>query len=251
MRHPKAGIESDKIVPGPMPFYYQIANLIRDGILEGTFPPNSQLPTENVLAKKYGVSRPTIRNAKSILEKEGFVRSMRGSGCFVNYQKAWKNQPPTVDNLNDIFHVGSKMRFKIHECGIVSSTEEVNRILKTSQDRFVFQMKGVRCHQGRPIAYVTYYIPYQFGSKIPIKSIDENPFIPQLEKMAGIKVGEGIQNISLGQADNEVAKHLDLQEGDAVITVKTVYLDDGQQPIEYVITKYREELPYSIRVKRE
>ena len=61
---------------------------------------------------------------------------------------------------------------------------------------------------------------------------------------------EGIQNISMGRAGNEVAKHLSLQEGDAVITVKTAYFDEDHQPVEYLITYYREALPYSIRVKR-
>jgi len=250
MLHQKGGIESDKLISGPMPLYYQIANLIRNSIMEGTWPPDSQLPTENGFAQKYGVSRPTIRNAKDLLAKEGFVRSIKGSGCYVNHQKAWKSQPPTVDNLNDIFHYGSKMSFKIHECGIISSTEEINHKLNTPQDRFVFQIKGVRWYQGRPISCAVYHIPYRFGSRIPLESLDENPFIPQLEKMAGIKVVEGVQNISLGRADNEVANHLGLQEGDAVITVKSVYFDEDQQPVEYLITNYREELPYSIRVKR-
>lgn len=250
MLHQKSGIESDKLIEGPMPLYYQIANLLRNGIMEGVWPPDSQLPTEIGMAHKYGVSRPTIRNAKNILVKEGFVRSIKGSGCFVNNQKAWKNQPPTVDNLNDIFHYGSKMSFKIHECGIVASNGEINRRLNTPHDRFVFQIKGVRWYRGRPISCANYYLPYRFGSRIPLETLDENPFIPQLEKMAGIKVVEGVQNISLGQADNQVAKHLDIRTGDAVITVKSVYFDEDQQPVEYLITQYREELPYSIRVKR-
>ena len=251
MRHQPGGIESDELTNGPMPLYYQVANLIRDRIMEGVWRPDSQLPTEIGMAQKFGVSRPTIRNAKNILAKEGFVRSVKGSGCFVNSQKAWKNQPPTVDNLNDIFHYGSKMSFKIHACGITASTAEINRKLNTPQDRFVFQIKGVRWYRGRPISCVNYYLPYRFGSRIPLTSLDENPFIPQLEKMAGIKVVEGVQNISLGRADQQVAEHLGLGEGDAVISVKTVYFDEDQQPVEYLITQYREALPYSIRVKRD
>ena len=250
MRRPKAAMETEKLISGPMPLYYQIANLIRNNIMEGIWPQDSQLPTEDMLTQKYGVSRPTIRNAKDILAEEGFVRSIKGSGCYVNNQKTWKNQPPTVDNLSDIFHYGSQMSFKIHECGIISSTEEINQKLKIPQDHFVFQIKGVRWHQGRPISCAIYYLPYRFGSRIPLESLDENPFIPQLEKLAGIKVVEGIQNISLGRANQEVAQHLGLQEGAAVITVKATYFDENQQPIEYLITNYREALPYSIRVKR-
>ena len=251
MLQPPVGTQSGKLTGGPVPLYYQIANMIRNNIVEGDFPPGSQLPTEIKLAQKYGVSRPTIRNAKDLLTKEGLVNSIKGSGCFVNDQTVWKKQPPTVNNLNDVFHYGTKMSFKIHSCGVVSSTKEINQKLNTPDDRFVFQIKGVRWFQGQPISCVNYYLPYRFGSRIPLEKLDENPFIPQLEKMAGIKVIEGVQNISLGRADDQVARHLGLQTGDAVITVKSIYFDENQQPVEYLITNYREALPYSIRVKRD
>ena len=187
---------------------------------------------------------------KIYLKKKAIVRSIKGSGCYVNSQKSWKKPPPNVNNINDILHLGSKMSFKIQEFGIISSTEEINQKLQTPQDRFVFQIKGVRSWRDQPISYVTYYIPYQYGLKMPLESINENPLIPQLEKMVGIKIVEGIQSISLGRADKEVAEHIDLKEGDAVITVKTVYFGEDNQPVEYLITNYREKLPYSIRVSR-
>ena len=97
---------------------------------------------------------------------------------------------------------------------------------------------------------MVYYLPFRFGSRIPLESLDENPFIPQIEKLAGIQVVQGVQNISLGQVDNTGAKHLDIAEGHAVLVVRTVYVDEEHQPIEYVETQYRSELPYSIRVRR-
>lgn len=242
--------ESDKLTDGPLPLYYQIANLIRNEILGGNWPSDSLLPTEEKLVKKYGVSRPTIRNAKAVLADEGFIHSIKGAGCYVNNRETWKTQPPTVENLNDIFHFGSKMSFKIHEFGMVSNTDEIRSRLKNLQDRFVFQIRGVRWYQDQPISYVVYYLPFRFGSRIPLESLDENPFIPQIEKLAGIQVVQGVQNISLGQADNTAAKHLHIGEGHAVLVVRTVYVDEENQPIEYVETQYRSELPYSIRVRR-
>lgn len=251
MYRPNDEKKSEQLIGGPMPLYYQIADLIRNTILEGAWPPESRLPTENKMAQKYGVSRPTIRSAKDMLSKEGLIRSVKGSGCYVNGRKVWKTRLPLVKNLNDIFHHGSKMSFKIHEFAMVSNPEEIKRKLKTPQDRFVFQIKGVRWYQDQPISYAIYYLPFRFGSRIPLESLDENPFIPQLEKLAGVKVVEGVQNISLDQAGSEEAKNLGIDAGGPVLMVKTVYFDDQEQPVEYVETKYRQELPYSIRVKRD
>jgi len=235
---------------GPFRLYYQVSNRIRTRILEGIWPEGVRLPTEKELAAEFMVSRPTIRRAKAALEEEGFIRNIKGSGCYVNDQKSWRALPPTVGNLNDIFFFGTKMSFKIHKFGLVSNRATIKKHLKNPQDRFVFQIKGVRWYQGEPISCVSYYLPFKFGSRIPLDSLDENPFIPQLEKLAGIQVKEGIQNISLGRADAETAERLGLQEGDAVILVRTVYYDEEKNPLEFVETKYRKEIPYAIRVRR-
>jgi GntR family transcriptional regulator len=241
---------SEKLIQGPLPLYYQVATLLRNEILSGVWPAESQLPTEEALVQRYKVSRPTIRKAKGLLAEEGFIRDIKGSGCYVNSQETWNTTPPTVDNLNDIFHFGSRMSFKIHEFGMVSNTKEVENKLDNHSDRFVFQIRGVRHHLGQPMSFVIYYIPFRFGSRIPLESLDENPFIPQLERFAGIQVTEGIQTISLSRADEAAARHLGIEVETAVLLVESVYFDSERQPVEYVRSQYTDKLPYAVRVRR-
>lgn len=241
---------SEKLIQGPLPLYYQVATLVRNEILSGVWPAESRLPTEEALVERYRVSRPTIRKAKSLLAEEGFIRDIKGSGCYVNSQETWNTTPPTVDNLNDIFHFGSRMSFKIHEFGMVSNSKDVESKLDNHSDRFVFQIKGVRHLLGQPISFVLYYLPFRFGSRIPLESLDENPFIPQIERFAGIQVTEGIQTISLSRADEAAARNLGIQTGAAVLLVESVYFDSKQRPVEYVRSQYADKLPYAIRVRR-
>ena len=238
------------VTENPLPLYFQITSLMRDEILGGTWPSGSQLPTELNLSRRYGVSRPTIRKAKKLLTQEGFINNIKGSGCYVNDQQAWKVSPPTVENLNDIFHFGTTMPFIIKEFGMVSNTQDIKSNLKNPDDRFVFQIKGIRYHQNQPLAYVTYHLPFRLGSRIPMETLDENPFIPQFERLAGIEVVEGIQSISIGRADRAVSNYLDLKRGDPLLLIESVYFDDAHRPVEYVRSLCRDKLPYSIRVRR-
>jgi GntR family transcriptional regulator len=241
---------STRLTQRPLALYYQVATRLRNEIIMGTWSPGSQLPTEDEIVKEYGVSRQTVRNAKEMLAREGFIRSIKGSGCYVKDSDKWKTMSPTVDNLNDIFHYGTRMSFKIHEFGMVSNSREIQNKLNNREDRFVFQIRGVRHFQGQPISCVVYYLPFRFASRIPLDSLDENPFIPQFEKLAGIQVTEGIQTISLGRADRTVAENLGLKKGAPVLLVEAVYFDSAQRPIEYIMSRYRKELPYAIRIKR-
>jgi len=239
-----------KVTQGPLALYYQVATRLRNEIIMGTWPPGSRLPTEDEIVKDYGVSRQTVRTAKELLAAEGFIRGIKGSGCYVRDPDTWKTLSPTVDNLNDIFHYGTRMSFKIHEFGMVSNSGQIQKNLKNREDRFVFQIRGVRHFQGRPLSHVVYYLPFRFGSRIPLESLDENPFIPQFEKLAGIQVTEGVQTISLSRADRTVAENLGLKKGAPVLLVESVYFDSEQQPVEYVRSQYADKLPYAVRVKR-
>lgn len=56
---------------------------ILTGISSGEYPLNSTLPTEDRLARDYGVSRSLVRSALDMLKKRGIVRSQQGSGTVV------------------------------------------------------------------------------------------------------------------------------------------------------------------------
>lgn len=59
--------------------YAQIRRLIE----RGDFPPDVRLPTEDELARRFGVSRPVVRDALGRLGREGTVEAKRGSGTIV------------------------------------------------------------------------------------------------------------------------------------------------------------------------
>ncbi len=64
----------------------QIAKQIRQAIVDGQLRADDRLPGEEELAKRYGVSRPTIREALKRLAAQNLIRSRRGpaGGNFIN-----------------------------------------------------------------------------------------------------------------------------------------------------------------------
>ena len=63
--------------------YQEIALLLRQQILSGTYPPGSLLPTEQQLCTIHDASRQTIRSALQLLVTEGFIQRRQGSGSRV------------------------------------------------------------------------------------------------------------------------------------------------------------------------
>ncbi|BCH34672.1 hypothetical protein MesoLjLc_66020 [Mesorhizobium sp. L-8-10] len=65
---------------------HQIATALQQEIVQGTLSVEERLPSETEIAKRFGVSQPTVREALKILAAKKLVRSKRGpnGGVFVN-----------------------------------------------------------------------------------------------------------------------------------------------------------------------
>ena len=64
----------------------QISDTLRDAIIAGELSADQRLPSETELAERFGVSRPTVREALKRLAAQNLIRTQRGAtgGAFVN-----------------------------------------------------------------------------------------------------------------------------------------------------------------------
>lgn len=69
--------------PRSVPKYQAIYAVLRQQILDGELEPGSQLPPQQELADRFGVTLMTLRQAVASLESDGLVRAARGKGTFV------------------------------------------------------------------------------------------------------------------------------------------------------------------------
>lgn len=70
------------------PIYDQITRQIKAQIIGGTLLPDEALPSIRNLAKDLRISVITTKRAYDELEREGFLYTVAGKGCFVA-QKTW------------------------------------------------------------------------------------------------------------------------------------------------------------------
>lgn len=82
----------------------QIAQAIRDAIVEGRMIVDERLPSEAELAEQFAVSRSTVREALKRLAAQSLIRTQRGAfgGAFVNrlsYEEAYGQQITTATLL--------------------------------------------------------------------------------------------------------------------------------------------------------
>src|SRR5690606_26038968 len=66
-----------------LPLYAQLAEQLTRQIRAGEFETGTKIPSEPALAERYGIGRPTVRQATDLLIRRGYLERRRGSGTFV------------------------------------------------------------------------------------------------------------------------------------------------------------------------
>lgn len=104
----------------------EVANSIKQEILEHKLMPNDQLPTEAELTKVYGVGRSTLREAVKILVNSGLIRVQHGIGMFVEEKQSLKEpfaqRLQRVDN-EALDEVRKLIEMKIAEKAAINRTK--------------------------------------------------------------------------------------------------------------------------------
>ena len=74
------------------PIYEQIADKYKSLILTGVLQANEQLPSVRKLAMELSTNPNTVQKAYALLEREGYLYSVKGRGNFVRENDALKEQ---------------------------------------------------------------------------------------------------------------------------------------------------------------
>lgn len=67
--------------------YLHIADVLRDRICTGNYPPGTLLPSEKALSAEFGVVRNTLRRALVELDREHLIRTVPGRGRLVRPER--------------------------------------------------------------------------------------------------------------------------------------------------------------------
>lgn len=73
---------------GEAPIYEQITRQVKAHILQGTLREGDALPSMRLLAKDLRISVITTKRAYEELERDGFIVTVPGKGCFVAPQNS-------------------------------------------------------------------------------------------------------------------------------------------------------------------
>jgi GntR family transcriptional regulator, transcriptional repressor for pyruvate dehydrogenase complex len=102
----------------------RVAAALQDKIRSGTLPEGARLPTENALARHFGVSRTVIREAIAALKAEGLVETRQGSGAYLRRpDPAFRIDPLTREAVGNLLQLIEVRRVIEAEIAALAATQ--------------------------------------------------------------------------------------------------------------------------------
>jgi DNA-binding GntR family transcriptional regulator len=228
----------------PTPLYFQISTGIEQAIANGDLPPGSRLENEVDLARRLGLSRPTVRRAMQDLVDKGLLVRRRGAGTQVVQGKVTRGLELT-SLYEDLANSGQHPTQTLLTHEIVPADPTIAERLDIEVGSPVLRLRRLRSAGGTPVAILENVLPGTFSDLSPDDLQAHGLY--QLLRALGVTLSVARQTIGARRATAEEAALLDIEKGGPVMTADRIGYDNSGRAIELGAHCYRPDV-YSFEV---
>lgn len=234
------------------PLHAQIKNALRARILDGSYAPLSQLPSESELGASFDVSRITVRQALRDLQREGLIYTLQGKGSFVSRPKAFQNVSSLMGFAESMSAMGYEVVNQLLDLRFVAADAEVARRLQLAEGAEVTEIRRVRLLNRAPVSLEVTFVPASLGRKLAQADLVTRDIFLIIENEGGLPLGHADLKIDATLADAELAAALHTSEGAPVMRIERLTHDTQGRPIDFEFLYFRADtFQYRLRVDRQ
>lgn len=219
----------------PVPVYYQLYEFLHAQLGAEPFPRGHKLPTERSIAEILGVSRQTVRQAFSRLEREGLIFRRQGDGTYVSEPRVEGSLRFLKGFTHEITGRGLRVHSRVLDLRLVRPPASAREALGVGMNReSAVMLRRVRSLDGIPATFETVWLPADLcGSLVEINMTDRSLYAT-LRDLLGIEPRRAQERLSATVLDEFEAAELDQRPGEPALLVERTSYDENDRCIEVV-----------------
>jgi GntR family transcriptional regulator len=223
--------------PGrPLPKYYAVKQRLLE--LTEAMSPGAPVPPERELARQYGTSRTTVRQALSELVIEGRLLRIQGRGTFV--------AKPKVAQLLELASYTEGMRAHglhprttILEIGYVTADRHLADLLGVRTGGRAWRIHRLRLADGEPMSIDTSHLPARRFPGLRKRLGLHSSLYETLATAYGVQLAEAEETIETVLAGPQDARLLGVDVGLPLLLLSRHAFDSDGEPVEWAQSWYR------------
>lgn len=223
----------------PLPFYYQLKQILLTDLRERDLAPGDRLPGDHELCATFDVSRTVVRQALTELETEGVIVRVKGRGTFVAPQKTSEHLVQSLTGLfEDVAARGSHLRSDVRRQEVVPADEQIASELELQVGAPVVVIERLRFVDDEPWVLVTTYLPYDMAPGLVDDDLTDQSLYALLEQRYDVQLTHGRRGVEAAVAGAALASALAVQAGDPVLVLRSTS-HAGERPVEMFVAYHR------------
>lgn len=217
------------------PISLQVQDILRERIIQGIYPTDQRMPSEDRLAEELQVSRATIRTALTSLASEGYIRRRHGDGTYVSPHAFEINlrMGKVWDIELQIQKSGRQPNCQILEnLQRPANAEEIEKLGITPGD-LILSITLLFTADEKPVMMMINSTPIEgLSSNIPPDAVSL-PFLEFLKRFQTRNPNTGQMHFQACCADPDTASLLKISPSEPLLVMSSIIFDDNNSPLSF------------------
>jgi DNA-binding GntR family transcriptional regulator len=214
-----------------LPRYHRIADSLRERIRGGEWSPGAPLPNQRRLARDFGVTLMTLRQALELLERDHLITRRHGLGTFV--------AAPTIDYeilklrrfAGDLSAQGESVSTRVLSARPAVTDRRASVALGLAPRARVVVIERLRLVEEHPMSLQRSFLPAGIGEQVLTSDLAETPLSQVLEFKLGIVIVRAREAVSAVRLGSREAHVLACPSGAPAFESERVSFDAAGRPV--------------------
>lgn len=201
------------MTPRVVPRYHRIAEALRARIHAGDLAAGTRLDNQRQLARTFGVTLMTLRQALEVLEREHLIARRHGLGTFV--------AAPSIDYdilqlqrfAGDLSAKGERVATRVLDTRFVRPDHRVAGALGLGPRDRVLVLERLRLVEGHPMSLQRSFLPAAIGEDVVRSDLTVVPLRQALEFKLGLVIARASETVSAVRLGRREARQLGCRAG--------------------------------------
>ena len=221
-----------------MPLYFQLEELIKKLISNGTLKPGDMIPTEWELVDYFKLSRATVRQAMTDLVNENLLYRRKGIGTFVSKPKIDLQYMATMVSYNDqILSMGLTPSTKVLQFEVIMAGDFLAGEMGLMGEKKAIKLVRLRFADDEPIAVVESYLPYDLCGFVLDVDMEKNSLYQTLARQRDTTVVVVKRVVEAKLISREDSRLLNVDKGFPVQSFLNKAYNENGRILEYCISR--------------
>src|SRR5947199_521831 len=225
------GVRMDGKRGARVPRYHRIAEALRERIGSGQLAAGARLDNQRKLARSFGVTLMTLRQALELLERDHLITRRHGLGTFV--------AAPSIDYdilqlrrfAGDLSAKGEHVATRLLGTRFAAPDRRVAEALRFAGRPRVLFLERLRLVDAHPVSLLRSFLPSPLGDEVIRADLARTPLHQVLEFKLGVVITRASETVSAVRLGRREARDLGCRVGEPAFESERVSYDAGGAPV--------------------